>query len=64
MVHFEAVRLWENRRRTGEAKGYGVLARALRSGQPGVVLARAALKGDSDPLTDLDARLFVGLKPL
>ena len=41
--------------------GYGVLARARRSETPGVVFARAAQKGERDPLTDEYSRLFVGL---
>ena len=41
--------------------GYGALARARRSGRPGVVFARAAAGGETDPLTDADSRLFVGL---
>ncbi len=41
--------------------GYGVLARARRSETPGFVFARAAEKGERDPLTDEYSRLFVGL---
>ena len=41
--------------------GYGVFARARRSDTPGVVFARAAQKGERDPLTDEYSRLFVGL---
>lgn len=44
-------------------KGFGVLARAMRSDRPGIVFARAAANEEVDPLTDLDSRLFVGLKP-
>ena len=44
-------------------KGFGVLARAMRSDRPGLVFARAAANEETDPLTDLDSRLFVGLKP-
>ena len=44
-------------------KGLGVLARAMRSDRPGVVFAQAAAIGESDPLVDLDSRLFVGLRP-
>lgn len=40
------------------AQGTSVLARALRSPRPGVVLARAAASGERDPLTELDARLL------
>ena len=42
--------------------GYGVFARARRSEKPGVVFARAAQKGERDPLTDKYSRLFVGMK--
>ena len=41
-------------------QGYGVLARAMRAGRPGVVFAHAAATGEVDPLEDIDARLFVG----
>ena len=43
--------------------GHGVLSRARRSSRPGVVFARAAARGEVDPLTDEYARLFVGLPP-
>ena len=45
----------------GAPAGYGVLARARRSETPGFVFARAAEKGESDPLTDEYGRLFAGL---
>ena len=38
--------------------GYGVLARAMRARHPGLVFARAAAFGQTDPLTDLDSCLF------
>jgi hypothetical protein len=41
----------------------GVVARAMRSADPGAVLAEAALRGETDPLTDPMVRLFVGLPP-
>jgi len=44
-------------------KGLGALARAMRSDRPGIVFAHAAAIGETDPLTDLDSRLFVGLGP-
>lgn len=44
-------------------KAFNVLARATRSPRPGVVFARAAAIGETEPLTDLDSRLFVGLPP-
>ncbi len=40
---------------------YHVLGRAARAAQPGVVFARAAERGEIDPLTSLSSRLFVGL---
>ena len=39
----------------------GVLSRARMSRRPGVVLARAAQRGEADPLTDPTTRLWVGL---
>jgi DNA-directed RNA polymerase beta' subunit len=44
-------------------EGFHVLARAMRSPNPGPVFARAALTGEIDPLTDINSRLFVGLPP-
>ena len=41
--------------------GYTVLARAVRSNEPGIVFASAAARGEVDPLQDVDARLFMGL---
>jgi len=40
---------------------FNVLARARRAQYPGIVFARAAAIGESDPLTDVDSRMFVGL---
>jgi hypothetical protein len=40
-----------------------VFARARLSSHPGIVFARAARKGDRDPLRDPRTRLFVGLHP-
>jgi hypothetical protein len=45
------------------SKGLHVLSRAFRSEHPGIVFARAAAAEEVDPLTDLDSRLFVGLRP-
>lgn len=42
-------------------QGFGVIARAMRSDNAGSVFARAALANESDPLTDPDSRLFVGV---
>ncbi len=44
----------------GSAVG-GVLSRARMSRRPGVVFARAALRNETDPLTDSVSRLWVGL---
>jgi RNA polymerase Rpb2, domain 6/RNA polymerase Rpb1, domain 2/RNA polymerase Rpb2, domain 3 len=49
------------RERMGPPRGYGALARAMRSPRPGVVFALAAATGEVDPLAELDSRLFVGL---
>jgi RNA polymerase Rpb2, domain 6/RNA polymerase Rpb1, domain 2/RNA polymerase Rpb2, domain 3 len=49
------------RERMGPPRGYGALARAMRSPRPGVVFALAAAAGEVDPLVELDSRLFVGL---
>jgi hypothetical protein len=48
-------------RESGQTRGFNVLARAMRSPQPGFVFAQAAATSEIDPLTDLDSRLFVGL---
>jgi hypothetical protein len=40
-----------------------VLARALRARDPGPVFAQAALKGETDPLTDPGVRLWMGMRP-
>ena len=41
--------------------GFGVIARAMRTKRPGMVFARTAAREETDPLTDVDSRLFVGL---
>ena len=46
-----------------EDTGHGVLARAMRARNPGVVFARAAAAGSIDPLDRPRWRLFVGLPP-
>ena len=45
-------------------RGLSVLARGMAAKNAGPILARAAANGEVDPLTDPDARLFVGLTPL
>lgn len=52
---------WAEMRRVPE--GRHVLARAMRSRHPGIVFARAAAAEETDPLADLETRLFVGLLP-
>ncbi|MSR83437.1 MAG: hypothetical protein EXS58_11025 [Candidatus Latescibacteria bacterium] len=42
-------------------KDHQVLGRALRARQPGLVFARAAHRGEVDPLAGAASRLFVGL---
>ena len=41
-----------------------VLGRATRAANPGIVFGSAASRGEIDPLTDRDARLYAGLLPL
>ncbi|MBI2504889.1 MAG: hypothetical protein HYW07_16855 [Candidatus Latescibacteria bacterium] len=51
-------------RSTGEqvwVKDHQILGRALRVQQPGLVFARAADRGEVEPLTGVASRLFVGL---
>jgi hypothetical protein len=43
--------------------GEGILARAMRSSRPERVLAEAARDTARDPLDDVDAILFVGMRP-
>lgn len=42
-------------------EGFGVLSRARRSREPGIVFGHAAAIGEVDRLGDIDSRLFVGL---
>jgi hypothetical protein len=60
-----AILEWEQIRqgaRSGQGpQGFHVLARAMRAEHPGIVFARAAAAGESDPLLNPDSRLFVGL---
>ncbi|MAF12085.1 hypothetical protein CMK11_16700 [Candidatus Poribacteria bacterium] len=53
--------LSRNIRRNAMPTGHGVLARARRAEHPGVVFARAADRGECDPLEDVSSRLWVGL---
>jgi hypothetical protein len=48
-------------RQSNQSQSFHVLGRAGRAEHPGHIFARAAATGEIDPLTDLDARLFVGL---
>ncbi len=43
------------------SKAFTPIARAMRARNPGIVFAHAAATGETDPLVDLDSRLFVGL---
>ncbi|MBN2310806.1 MAG: hypothetical protein JXR94_17665, partial [Candidatus Hydrogenedentes bacterium] len=63
-IHTTGIDMLVERRAACAPTGHGVLARALASPNPGVVFARAALHGEVDPLTAVDARLLVGLRPL
>jgi hypothetical protein len=53
--------LGQQARSRHQPQGYHVLARAMRSRCPGTVFARAAARAELDPLTDVDAKLFIGL---
>ncbi|MBD3240383.1 MAG: hypothetical protein GF331_07345 [Chitinivibrionales bacterium] len=44
-------------------EGFGVLSRARRSAEPGIVFGHAAAIGEVDRLGDIESRLFVGLAP-
>ncbi len=66
----ESASFWKGSRHPGfpdfspyRPEGRHVIARAMRSKHPGIVFARAAAAGETDPLEDTDARLFVGLLP-
>ncbi len=55
---------WTEAREAAQQPGradYHILGRAARAAQPGVVFARAAVRGEVEPLTSLSSRLFVGL---
>jgi hypothetical protein len=66
----ENAALWRESRHPGfpeyrpyRPEGGHVIARAMRSKHPGIVFAHAAAAGETDPLDDIDTRLFVGLLP-
>ncbi|MAG34961.1 MAG: hypothetical protein CL878_01725, partial [Dehalococcoidia bacterium] len=46
-----------------DSPGFTVLERAMRATWPGPVFAHAAATGETDPLTDINGRVFVGLSP-
>jgi hypothetical protein len=48
-------------RQRKQNRSFHLLARAMRTPHPGIVFARAAASGETDPLIDLDSRLFLGL---
>ena len=55
---------WSEAREAAQQPGradYHVLGRAARAAQPGVVFARAAERGEVEPLSSVSSRLFVGL---
>jgi len=61
-MHDEFSNLGRGQEARERPEGHGVLARARRAQNPGVVLARAAAAGEVDPLEDRYARLFVGIQ--
>ena len=50
--------------RSARAGDHPVFSRARTSSRPGIVFARAAQKGEKDPLKDPQTRLFAGLHPM
>ena len=46
-----------------DSPGFTVLARAMRATWPGPIFAHAAATEETDPLTDVNSRVFVGLPP-
>ena len=57
----EAIETANGIRSADEPAGTHVLPRARRAHRPGVVFARAAAAGETDPLQDEFSRFFVGL---
>ena len=53
--------MWNSARDRDALTTFTVLARARRAKRPGIVFARAAATGETDPLADVDSRLLVGL---
>ena len=60
--------IWEGQARRAESKrwpeGASLLRRAMCSDSPGELFAEAADANETDPLTDPDVRLWIGLRPL
>lgn len=60
--------IWESQRGLGErrrlSEGASLLRRAMSAQNPGELLAEAADENETDPLTDPDVRLWIGLRPL
>lgn len=59
---FDSEKILEESAHPGEATT--VLARARRARRPGTIFARAAISGETDPLTDLESRLLVDVEPM
>jgi len=57
----QAMQTADEIRASDELAGIHVLARARRARRPGIVFARAAEAGETDPLQDAFSRFFVGL---
>ena len=60
-IQSQITALGEDHKVRARPAGHGVLSRARRCNRPGIAFARAALRGEVDPLVDDYARLFVGL---
>jgi hypothetical protein len=66
LIHLvdEMEQMWDSSRGCDAPTTFTVLARARRAEHPGIVFARAAATGETDPLADVDSRLLVGLPVL
>jgi len=62
-LHQTQVDMAVKSRLTGAPASAGFLRRAMESENPGLVFAEAADANETDPLTDPDVRLWVGLLP-
>jgi hypothetical protein len=60
-IHLQNEQMVKEMQKSSEPAGLNVLARVRRARYPGIVFARAAATGETDPLDDVDSRMLVGL---